>query len=174
MDPARLFHRCLIIHGQGRSPLYHPDGTRSISDKYFGEATFDAKTEDYWRAVKEGKLKDPPAEPHFEFSPKCRKLMSEVRSLAERHGFAFIVVFLPVNDDVLQQGRWDRPQVRAMIGKYLDEVRGVAPHVVDLSNGPFSDSRNFWLDDATHFKPVIGARVVEEAIDRSSGTEAGR
>jgi hypothetical protein len=68
----------------------------------------------------------------------------------------------------------ESPEARQEIGGFVSEVREIVPHVVDLSISSFSDSENFWLDDSTHFKPAIGARIVEEAIDRTVGAQAGK
>ena len=109
-----------------------------------------------------------------EFGPKCRQLLSKAQALAERYGFALMVVFLPRDRDVLTRLYTDTPQAREEIKSFLAQVQEVVPHVVDLTDNSFSDSMNFWLDDPLHFRPEIGARVLEEAIRRSFDTQGSR
>ncbi len=164
----------LTARATGRSPKYHEDGTRSAVSKQIRDMALDAKSPRYWRKIERESSGDPMAEPHFAFAPGCRQLMGRARELADQYGFALIVVFLPRNSDLLAHMNLDRPNARKQIGTYLAEVKEVMPHVIDLSSNPFSDSQNFWLDDATHFKPAIGARIVEEAISQSIGTQASQ
>jgi len=164
----------LIARGKGDSPEYHADGTRSPVSKFIVELGVDGKTPRYWRKIQRDLPNDPKAAPRFEFGTECRQLLREARELADQHGFALVVVFLPRNSDFLSRVNWDGPKARKEIGGFLSQVGEVVPHVVDLSISSFSDSQNFWLDDSTHFKPAIGARIVEEAIDRSLGTQASK
>jgi hypothetical protein len=164
----------LIARGEGRSPEYHADGTRSPVSKLIVELGVDGKTPRYWGKIQRDLPKDPKAAPQFVLEPGCRELFREARDLADQYGFALVVVFLPRNSDFLSRVNWDTPDGRKEIGGFIAQVEEAVPHVVDLSISSFSDSQNFWLDDSTHFKPAIGARVVEEAIDRSLGTHASK
>jgi hypothetical protein len=101
-------------------------------------------------------------------------LLQKVRELSDRYGFDLIIVFLPINSDVLEHLSLDTEEARREVNDFLAQVRQFVPHVVDLSQSQFSDSRNFWLDDSMHFKPAIGALVIQEAINRSIGTQARR
>jgi hypothetical protein len=69
---------------------------------------------------------------------------------------------------------WDTARARGAIKTFIAQVEEIVPHVVDLGTSQFSDSGNFWLDDSMHFKPATGARIVEEAINRSPGAQASR
>jgi len=151
---------------------YHADGTRSIISKAFAESTLDGKTQGYWSQIESKIKKGGKGSAQFEFGAKCRELLREAQQLADRHGFALMIVFLPRNSDLLEHGDWDTPQTREKITPFLTQVEEVVPHVVDFSNSSFSDSRNFWLDDPGHFRPEVGARVIEEAIKRSLGAQA--
>ncbi len=162
----------LRLRAEAARPEYHADGTRSVTQKYFKEALLDGKTEHYWRQIKES-VTDPTALPDFPIDPVCRDLLTEIRELADRHHFTFVLVFLPRNDDLLRTLTWQGAAGRERLERYVSQVRSVVPQVVDLSISDFSDSRNFWLDDTTHFRPAVGAHVVEEAI-RHVGGEARR
>jgi hypothetical protein len=164
----------LIARGRGEGPKYHADGTRSAISKLIVDLGVDGKTPRYWRKIRRELPDDSKAEPRFEFGTKCRQLMGKARELADRHGFALVVVFLPRNNDLLSRLNWNGPNAREEIGRFLAQVSEVVPHVIDLSISGFSDSQNFWLDDSTHFKPAIGARIVEEAIDRSLGAQVSK
>ena len=164
----------LIARGEGQSPLYYADGTRSPASQMIVALSVDGKTQRYWGKIRRDLPKDPKAVPQFKLGAECRKLFRQARELAEQHGFALVVVFLPQNSDFLSRVNWDGPKARREIGEFVSQVREVVPHVIDLSISAFSDSRNFWLDDSTHFKPDIGARIVHEAIERSLGTKVSR
>ena len=90
--------------------------------------------------------------------------------LAYLNGFTLVVLLLPQNDDVyrLTSGA---VYGRAETDRLAAQVREVVPFVVDQSNGPFNDSRNFWLFDSRHFRPEVGARMVEDAVERTVGTK---
>jgi hypothetical protein len=162
----------LWIRAQGGTPKYHEDGTRSVVSKHFEESLLDGKTARYWHKIE----KDIPQEgdgANYHLGERCRQLFSEARTLANRHGFTLMIVFLPRNSDLLKELHWETARARDQIRQFLSEVEEVVPHVVDLSNSAFSESRNFWLNDSMHFKPVIGAKVVTEAINRM-GAQAKR
>jgi hypothetical protein len=164
----------LSAGAQGLSPQYHADGTRSVVSKLFQESALIGKTAHYWSKIEREIPKPPSKDPRFEFDVKCRKLLGAARGLADRYGFSLVVVFLPMNSDLLQHLHWDRPQARSQIRKFLAHIQEVVPHVVDLSNSSFSDSNNFWLNDSMHFKPATGARLIEEAINQSLGAHASK
>jgi hypothetical protein len=164
----------LIARGKGQGPEYHADGTRSSVSKLIVELGVDGKTPRYWGKIQRDLPKDPKATPRFKLEPGCRQLFREARGLADQYRFALVVVFLPRNSDFLNRVNWDAPDARKEIGGFIAQVEEVVPHVVDLSSSSFSDSQNFWLDDSTHFKPAIGARIVEEAINRSVGAQASK
>lgn len=164
----------LIARGRGEAPEYHADGTRSPISKLIVELGVDGKTPRYWRKIQRDLPDNPNAVPQFELGAECRQLFLKARELADQHGFTLVVVFLPRNSDFLSRVNWEGPEARREIDGFLSQVREVVPHVVDLSISSFSDSQNFWLDDSTHFKPAIGARIVEEAINRSVGAQASK
>jgi hypothetical protein len=164
----------LIARGKGKGPEYHADGTRSPVSKLIVELGVEGKTPRYWGKIQRDLPEDPKAAPRFELEAGCRQLFREARDLADQYGFALVVVFLPRNGDFLSRVNWDAPDARQKIEEFVSQVREVVPHVVDLTISSFSDSQNFWLDDSTHFKPAIGARVVEEAIGRSLGARNGK
>ena len=97
----------------------------------------------------------------------CREPLETARALADRYGFALVVVVLPLNNDILERLDLRTGEAQERIGKLLTEVQKIVPNVVDLSSSRFSDSGNFYTDDPAHFKPLIGALVVQEAISRS-------
>lgn len=162
----------LIARAKDEAPEYHADGTRSPVSKLIIELGVDGKTPRYWQKIQRDLPDNPKAVPQFELGTECRQLFLKARELADQHGFILVVVFLPRNSDFLSRVNWDSPGARKEIGGFLAQVREVVPYVVDLSISSFSDSKNFWLDDSTHFKPAIGARIVEEAINRSVGAQA--
>jgi hypothetical protein len=164
----------LIARAKGESPKYHADGTRSPISKLIVELGVEGKTPRYWRKIERDLPDSPKAAPRFELGAECRQLLRTIRELADQHGFVLVVVFLPKNSDFLNRVNWNGPDARSEIGAFLSQVGQLVPHVVDLSISSFSDSANFWLDDSTHFKPAIGARIVEEVIDRSFGAQASK
>jgi hypothetical protein len=164
----------LIARAKGEAPEYRADGTRSPVSKLIVELGVDGKTPRYWGKIQRDLPKDPKAVPEFKLGPQCRKLFLKARELADQHGFTLVVVFLPRNRDFLSRVNWDSREAREEIDGFLSQVREVVPHVVDLSISSFSDSENFWLDDSTHFKPAVGARIVAEAINRSVGAQASK
>ena len=165
--------KAVKARARDHNPKYHADGTRSIVSKDFEESTLDGHTQRYWSKIS-SKVEKSSDAPREEFGPKCRQLLSKAQALAERYGFALMVVFLPRDRDLLTRLYTDTPQAREEIKSFLAQVQEVVPHVVDLTDNSFSDSMNFWLDDPLHFRPEIGARVLEEAIRRSFDTQGSR
>jgi hypothetical protein len=166
--------KALIARGKGQAPEYHADGTRSPISKLIVELGVDGKTPRYWGKIQRDLPDNPKVVPEFKLGAECRRLFVNARALADQHGFTLVVVFLPRNIDFLSRVHWEGPEARKEIGGFLSEVGEVVPHVVDLTISSFSDSHNFWLDDSTHFKPAIGARIIEEAINRSVGAQANK
>lgn len=164
----------LLARAHGRSPSYHPDGSRSVVSNYFREAALDEKTERYWNSIEANVPTDQSYRPQFDFGPRCQKLLGEARRLAKQHDFSLLVIFLPQNVDLLERLNWDTPEVRGDIGKFVAEVKQAVPHFVDLSRSSFSASRGFWLNDSTHFKPLIGAQIIDAAISQTIGAQASR
>ena len=154
-------------------PRYHPDGTRSIVSKAFAESVLGSKNQRYWSKI-DDRTENGNGNPHLKLGAKCRELLSEARALSDRYGFAFMVVFLPRDRDLLTRRYPDTPQMRDEVKRFLAQVQEIVPHAVDLTDTSFSDSQNFWLNDPTHFKPEVGARVLEEAIRRSFDVQAAK
>lgn len=152
---------------QGHSPKYHRDGTRSAAAKHLQEAGLNAKTNRYWRKIKENLPEEPRAAPDYQLGTKCRALLRQAQWLADRHGFDLLVVFLPYNSDLLGSLDLHTPRALKESRRFIAQVGNMVPHVVDLTRSAFSDSRHFWLDDSLHFKPTIGARIIREAISQS-------
>ena len=161
--------KALLARVGGQSPAYFDDGTRSSAPKMIVQMGVTTKTPRYWGKIRRDLPRDPKAPPRFKFAENCRKWLRKARSLADRHGFDLVVVFLPQNSDFLGRVNWDGPDARREIRKFTSKVREIVPHVVDLTISSFSDSKNFWLDDSTHFKPDVGARLLREAVQRSLG-----
>jgi hypothetical protein len=164
----------LIARGRGEVPKYHADGTRSAISKLIVELGVDGKTPRYWGKIQRDLPKDPKAAPQLRLGAECRELLQKARDLADQHGSALVIVFLPKNEDFLSRANWDGTDARKAIGGFVAQVREIVPDVVDLSISSFSGSQNFWLDDSTHFKPAVGAQIVEEAIDRSVGAQSSK
>ena len=154
-------------------PKYHADGTRSIVAKEFGESVFDSKTQRYWGKI-QAQTDNGGGDLQPDVGPKCRVLLERARALSDRYGFALLVVFLPRDRDLLTHWRAHSPKANETIKGFLAQVKEVVPYVVDLTNSSFSDSMNFWLDDPTHFRPEVGAQVIEEAIRQSFDTQASK
>lgn len=165
--------KAVVARAEDQDPSYYDDGTRSVVARDFQESVLASKTTRYWTKVN-NEIRDESDGPKLKLGAKCRELLSQTQTLADKYGFALLIVFLPTDRDITEHWQWDSPQMRERLGQYLQQVQEVVPHVVDLSNSPFSDSINFWLDDPYHFKPLIGAKAIREAIERSFGTHASQ
>ena len=158
----------LIARSKGQLPAYKTDGSRTTASKRLEESLTDLKTERYWNKVEANRRSlQGMVSAEARLGQECRLILEEARSLAERHGFALMIIFLPRNADVLQHAAMSTSQVRAHTSALVSELKGIVPNVVDLTDSPLSDSRNFWLDDPVHFKPEIGAKIIETAIHRT-------
>jgi hypothetical protein len=165
--------RVIVARAKDETPQYHADGTRSVVSKIFQESTFDGKTPRYWSKIHR-RIGDSSNGPQAKFDAKCRELLNKARALSDRYGFALMVVFLPTNSDLLAHWNWNAPRARENTGRFLVQVQQVVPYVVDLSHSSFGDSRNFWLNDPMHFRPAVGAEIIQEAIRRSFEAQASK
>jgi hypothetical protein len=169
----------LRLKASGGNPAYHADGTRNIASKKARDAKLTEKNARYWNAIQADteryreilkKMPDglvPPA--------ACMKLLEHAAALANRHGFRLVFVLLPANRDLLDRVDLASWHGREQSRRTLRRLRELTPHVVDLLDGPYSDSGNFWLHDSRHFKPQIGARMLEDAIRAAeSGAPPGQ
>jgi hypothetical protein len=165
----------LVARAGVKTPRFRPDGMREVSSAFFGEALRRyRKTEQYWKQVEMEAIEEKAFALPAQLGTECLALLKRAQDLADQHGFALLLVFLPANSDVLERLNWNTPEMQDRIRRLLAEIEEVVPHVVDLSTSPLSDSRNFFSDDATHFRPLIGARALQEAISLSFGTPQAR
>jgi hypothetical protein len=156
----------LRAKAKGEPPYYRPDGTRVSTDKDLSDATLPGKTERYWSLIRhdaEVIAAVTPTQPGLVVDETCLRLLAGMVDLARQHGFRLVLVFMPLNRDFLDAGlaAWLASDYSR---RSIVRVREVAPYVVNLFDSRFSDSANFWLHDPNHFRPHVGARMIEEAI----------
>lgn len=159
----------LLNAADGIPPYYHRDGTRTVADKIINDDVLSGeKSPRYWAMVeREAAVQNalPPHRRPVTFAGACLRLMEQAQALAKQYEFRLIAVFLPLNRDFL-----DRVEDHtALLGSSetqaaFDQLRAITPDVAVFLDSAHSDSANFWLHDPTHFKPEVGARMIEEAI----------
>ena len=149
---------------RGDSPSYRADGTRSATSKRFAEAMVDSKTNRYRQKVEEHR-KAPGT--RLQLHDRCRALLADAKRMADKHGFDLVVVFLPRNSDLFTVVDRNNIARRGQIYALVSELKGITPNVVDLTESRLGESSNFWSDDPIHFRPEIGAEIIETAIQQS-------
>ena len=158
----------LRLKAKGAPPEYHRDGTRDVTSKNAVEAALSGKNARYWNALQRDSEN---LQELFENRPfgmnlaeACVRALAHVQALADRHGFRLLLVFVPVNRDLLIRVDWKSWHTSEQSRRSFRRLLDITPNVVDFLDSPYSDSGNFWLHDSRHFKPEIGARLIEEAI----------
>jgi hypothetical protein len=99
-------------------------------------------------------LDDPPSF-RMSYYVRIEKLMKE-RS-------TFCVVFIPPLEEEVAS-RLNTEAQRKFFQRWTDELRQIFPCVIDLSTNPYSARENFFKTDPFHFKPQIGARLMNEIV----------
>jgi len=158
---------------EGKRPYYRADGTRSTHTKEETDADLPGKNNRYWRAIRRDAEQAQYLYEKSQFGmimeDNCLDLVSRVRALGDQKGFRVVVVVLPINRDYFIGFNW-RAWLRAEQSlRSLERLRAAAHHVINFADSAYSDSDNFWRHDPTHFKPDVGARLIEEAIRISEG-----
>lgn len=82
-------------------------------------------------------------------------------ALRER-GITCVVVVVPLHQAITRH--IETGQLRDAYRAWLDELRSMFPHVVDLSASAYGSAENFYKADAGHFKPETGVRFINEAV----------
>jgi hypothetical protein len=154
--------KALTWRAKGQRPEYQPDGTRSAVTKAFRDARRPEKTKSYWDDVENN---IPSEAPKFVLGESCRRLLREVREIADQHGFKIAVVFWPFNSDVLSRVPWTDSQRERETKRLIAEVGTEVHYVIDFLASPLGDSGNYWRHDALHLKPRPGAQLLEQAIE---------
>jgi hypothetical protein len=155
----------------GERPYYHPDGTRDSTRQDATDATLTERQPNYWRVIFHDAIG---LDRLYEERPfgiawidDCLRLLERAKAMSERHGFRIIIVFLPLNRDLLNQFDFKAWLSSEQSKRAFAQLRGIIPHVFNFVDSPYSHSDNFWRADPAHFKPHVGARLMEEAIKRS-------
>jgi hypothetical protein len=162
----------LYSKATGVEPYYHADGTRSPAANDLNDAALTDKNERYWRVVRhdaEALREVLPHRPGIAFADACLKLLSGAQALARAHGFRILIVFLPINRDLLALADWKVFLTSDHARRSFDRLKAIIPDVFDFFDSPYSDSNNYWRHDPTHFKPDVGARLIEEAVRSATG-----
>jgi hypothetical protein len=158
---------------EGKRPYYRADGTRSTHAKDETDAELPDKNDRYWRAIRREAERSQYLYQKSQFGmimeDNCLELVARARALGDQRGFRVVVVLLPINRDYFGGFNW-RAWLRAEQSlRSLARLRAAAHHVVNFADSAYSDSGNFWRHDPEHFKPNVGARLIEEAIRISEG-----
>jgi hypothetical protein len=166
---TQLWYAAVTVDNRinGVKPYYHPDGTRSPLSKESYDAELTGKSERYWHLIHQDAehFKEWFAtNPGIVFAPACMGYLAQAQVLARAHGFRLMIVFLPINRDLLSLGNWKPLLTSEDTRRSFKELKAVVPDIAVFLDSPYSDSSNFWLHDPTHFKPDVGARLIEEAV----------
>jgi hypothetical protein len=80
----------------------------------------------------------------------------------QQRGIACVVVVPPLYETVAQ--RVQASPGRAAFEPWLRQLKTVFPNVVDLSFSPYCAADNFFKCDPVHFKPDVGARMLNAEV----------
>jgi hypothetical protein len=165
----------LRLKARGVEPYYRPDGTRVATRQRAADATLTDKNANYWRVIRhDSQYLDAAVKqrPGLTFTQTCLALVQRIQSLARKHGFRLVLVFLPVNRDLLDLADWKTFLRSEHSRRSFERLRAIVPDVIDFIDSSYSDSDNYWRGDAMHFRPEVGARMIEEAIRMTVGRES--
>lgn len=155
---------------KGESPSYHRDGTRAAEKDIFRDAALGGhKSQRYWQKVKSaGNV----WRQQLVFSDACLDIIRKIKDLSRIHGFEFVLVFLPYDEDIWGNADWNQWIARPRHQRQFDRLRNIVPNYVDLSYSRFSASHNFWAHDPLHFLPQVGAKIIERSVLMSRRTQS--
>lgn len=146
----------------GQVPNYHQDGTRASEEKMLRDVALDGqKNEKYWSKVLSSRDS---WKNDAKFADRCLRILQQMKDLSSTYGFELVLILLPYNSDMIGDADWDG-WVRATERQAeFARLRRIIPNFVDFSNSRFSNSKNFWVHDANHFLPNVGASIVEQGV----------
>jgi hypothetical protein len=97
----------------------------------------------------------PPPFPQLTFYRRIAETLRE-------RGITCVVVVPPAHEAIARS--FDGTHVQRAFRAWVDELRALFPHVVDLSESTYGAAENFYPADPGHFKPETGVRFMNEAV----------
>ncbi len=97
----------------------------------------------------------------FQFSPQRVALLQPLHDALTAHG-RFLVYILPAEAE--EMSALVNLGLRPAYDDWRRRVREVFPDVVDLTDTPFADPKNYFYLDIMHPYPKIGARMIAETV----------
>jgi hypothetical protein len=91
--------------------------------------------------------------------------MSFYRRISEtlrERGIACVVVVPPMHEETIRH--IEAMHLQDAYRAWLEQLRGLFPHVVDLSASSYGSAENFYRADPGHFKPETGIRLINEEV----------
>ena len=99
------------------------------------------------------------------FVPATREQLSFYRRIAEtlrERGIPCVVVVPPLHGEVI--AHVGEARFRTLCRPWIEEVKALFPHVLDLSASAYSSPSNFYQGDPFHFKPEVGGAFMNEVV----------
>ena len=99
------------------------------------------------------------------YASASRDRMSFYARLADclrQRGIACVVLIPPLHEDVANYLR--ASPARAGLQAWRRQLDALFPNVVDLSFSAYGAAENFFKSDPVHFKPVVGARLLNGEV----------
>ncbi len=88
--------------------------------------------------------------------------LAKIAELLRQRGISCVVVIPPMHEVVAEHLR--RSPVATAYAEWRRELDSIFPVVVDLSLGSYCVADNFFKSDAVHFKPDVGARMLNQEV----------
>ena len=149
--------RTIKDHFIGTPPHMSSDGS-FIADKWF--ELYDVEDPDRMR----GRLEE--TSRHYENytypGPQRMASLRRIRSILEARGIPCVVFIPPLHEEVAR--RLQASPGQEAFQQWKAEVESLFPVVLDFSNSRWSAATNFFLLDPVHFKPQVGADLINQEI----------
>jgi hypothetical protein len=160
--------RTIASHLRHAPPHLIADGS-FVPDRWFELYDHERPSELRWKMEMMQRSIDAFNRPPAERMQPFRRI---AQTLAERN-IASVVFIPPMHEAIVPYllASTNRPYFEA----WKTELRSIFPRLLDFSTGPWSKADNFFKADPVHFKPQVGADLINQEIlaPRSRSAAAG-
>lgn len=155
---------------KGYLPAHSSNGTRYPDTRVLTPPTgTESPTPRYLERVEQA-LEKPPLHEVIARSQPCLTYLKRMASYTRDQGAVFVLILVPINDDILEASNTNQTLVRSLIRK---RVLLNLPFASDFTASEFSNPKHFPPSDATYFRSDSGRKMIEIAVQNYCNKTGG-
>jgi len=157
LNLLKLSLRGLRRHLTNQPVSIFPNGQRNTSKD--DTLDLESRDENYDRIL--DKLKEINFN-KYKFSYSRLEYLKKIKMLSEERGFRLVVFLNPLHPEVLNLVKSE--DLLTFFELFLNESKKIFPNLADFTQGKYSKREYFYKHDPYHYKPEIGARMIQDLV----------